>query len=324
MSAAVLVAAAAGCAPSTTSSEPEPVPGTNGVPEEAGTTAGNPAIALPDAEFAIAARFPAAERLVAIGDIHGDIEAFRQSLIIGGITDEEGNWIAGETVFVQCGDQLDRGDGEPEILDLLDALEAQAAAAGGAVHVLNGNHEVMNVAGDLRYVTEDGFADYAQFDPGEGLDDVPQYARGRVAAYAPGGPEAIRLADNEIIVMVGDTVFVHGGVLASHVEYGVDRINDESERWMLGEIPMPAVLVGELSPVWTRIYSSFQPDCDELNAALDALHAERMVVGHTVQQSGITSACDGRVWRIDTGMSSYYGGTPQALEITDEGVSVLR
>jgi len=61
-----------------------------------------------------------------------------------------------------------------------------------------------------------------------------------------------------------------------------------------------------------------------LSRALGALGARRMVVGHTVQKGGITSACGDRVWRIDVGMSAYYGGRPEALEIAGESIRILK
>ena len=98
----------------------------------------------------VSTRFPAPRRLVAIGDLHGDLDATRRVLRLAGATDERDAWVGGDLVLVQTGDQLDRGDDEPEILDLFDRLAKEAAAAGGAVHVLNGNHEFMNVKGDVR------------------------------------------------------------------------------------------------------------------------------------------------------------------------------
>src|SRR6187551_1519251 len=94
----------------------------------------------PDPSF----QLPAAERVIAIGDLHGDVSALRAALRLAGAIDEAGKWIGKSLVVVQTGDQLDRGDDEPQILDLFQRLRTEAAAAGGAVHVLNGNHEVMN------------------------------------------------------------------------------------------------------------------------------------------------------------------------------------
>jgi hypothetical protein len=67
--------------------------------------------------------------------------------------------------------------------------------------------------------------------------------------------------------------------------------------------------------VWTREWGGDQVDCARLQQALHALGARRMVVGHTVQASGINSQCDGALWRIDVGLAKLYGGPIQALEV---------
>lgn len=74
----------------------------------------------------------------------------------------------------------------------------------------------------------------------------------------------------------------------------------------------------------SRHFSGEYADCDMLGESLQILDAKRMVLAHTVQQT-ITSKCDGRVWAIDTGMSRYYGGPIEVLEIVDDSVvSVIK
>ena len=276
-------------------------------------------------------RSPAPARLVAIGDIHGDLEAARAALRLGGAIDDKDHWVGGPLVVVQTGDQLDRGDGERAIVDLFERLEGEARAAGGAVISLNGNHEVMNVQFDFRYVTEGGLRDFAAV-PGATLLDphivnVPEPAKPRAAAFAPGAPYAKRLARRDTIALIGDTLFVHGGVLPKHVKYGLARINREISEWMNGERPSPpGIATAEDGPIWARRYSAAPDteDCKVLGEALSAVSARRMVVGHTVQRGGITSACDNRVWRIDVGLSRYYGGETEVLEIVGDAVNKIR
>jgi hypothetical protein len=126
-----------------------------------------------------------------------------------------------------------------------------------------------------------------------------------------------------VIVKVDDTVFVHGGVLMQHVRHGVDRINQETAAWMRGEHAAPPIIMQDDAPVWTRLYSS-EPSqgCAQLEEVLKVLGAARMVVGHTPQAHGITSACGEKIWRIDTGMSHFYGGRRQLLTIEAGRVQV--
>ena len=86
--------------------------------------------------------FPQVDRIVAVGDVHGDVEALRGCLKIAKLIDDKDSWIGGNTHFVQVGDILDRGDEEKDCLNLLVKLRPQAEAKGGAVHILLGNHEV--------------------------------------------------------------------------------------------------------------------------------------------------------------------------------------
>jgi hypothetical protein len=295
---------------------------------KSGATSATSAPAAPDvAERPF--RFPGADRIVAIGDLHGDLASAREALRLAGAIDNKDHWAGGKLVLVQVGDQLDRGDDEPEILRLLEQLAAEAQKSGGAVHVLNGNHELMNAAGDLRYVTEDGMRDYATAPlPDHFPAGVPAEARGRFAAFAPGSELARKLAERNTITIVGETVFAHAGVLPKHVRYGVGRINDEVSRFLRGDAAqLPAVAASEDAPVWTRVYGEPTPSaeaCRDLDTVLATLSVKRMVVGHTPQQSGVSAACEGRVYRVDVGLSDYYGNNAtQVLELTPSGAKVL-
>ena len=271
-------------------------------------------------------QYPAAPRIIALGDLHGDLQQTLKALKIGGLIDDQNRWIGGNTVLVQTGDQLDRGDDEDAILLLFEDLVAQAAAAGGAVHVLNGNHELMNAYFDFRYVTEGGFTDFAATP--EALKDpefqsLHENQRGRAAAFRPGGPYALILAKRNTILKIGDTVFVHGGVLPDSFGADPGAYNAAIRAWLRGERERPEGVKGKDVPVWTRRFSDGAADCELLTQSLKALGAQRMVVGHTVQEAGITSDCQGRVWRIDIGLAAHYGGKPAVLEITEGQVKAL-
>jgi hypothetical protein len=273
---------------------------------------------------------PGPQRIVAIGDVHGDLDATRRALQLGGAIDQNDNWVGGELIVVQTGDQLDRGDNEQEILDLFDVLRTQAREAGGAFHALLGNHELMNAKGDFRYVTEGGFKDFedaVQYDPADTiLADYPEAERARRAAFLPGNAYALRLAERSLILQLGDNLFVHGGVLPEHVESGIDRINAETQAWLRGESELPEFLKGGDSPQWTRLYSDEADSsaCAVLSEVLGRLGASRIIIGHTVQELGIGAACDSLAWCIDAGLAAYYGGDLQVLEIVGDEVRVLK
>ena len=242
---------------------------------------------------------PAPARLVAIGDLHGDIAAARRALRRAGAIDERDRWVGGTMGVVQLGDVLDRGDGERAIVDLFERLEREAEAAGGSFTWLLGNHELMNAAGDFRYVTDGGWRDF------DGR---------REAALALGGAYRRVFAEQDVAVRVGGTLFSHAGIEPGWAR-DLPAINRDTRCWLSGAGARPAAASDSSGPVWTRAWGGESVDCGVLDRVLEAAGAERMVVAHTVQRGGITSACGGRLWRVDTGMSSAYGGQVQVLEI---------
>ena len=261
---------------------------------------------------ALPLELPAPKRVVAIGDLHGDLNATRAALRAAGAVDDHDKWIGGDLAIVQTGDVLDRGDDESKILELLERLAVDAHASGGQVIRLLGNHELMNAAGDFRYVTPGGARDF-------GGD--------REHALGPGGAVAKQLAKYDIVAIVGDTVFSHAGVVPDWIPH-LDEMNLAARCWLDGQAgdahSPPLALTSDDSPVWTRVWGTpGAVDCGELDHVLSALGAKRMVVAHTVQEHGITNACDGKLWRIDVGLAKIYGGPIEVLEITGEGAKVL-
>ena len=110
------------------------------------------ATALPALAAAIQDDWQGVERIVAIGDVHGDYDNYMAVLKNAGVVNRRGRWAAGKTHVVQVGDIPDRGPDTLKIIEHLQKLEKQAKKAGGRLHLLIGNHEHMNITGDLRYV----------------------------------------------------------------------------------------------------------------------------------------------------------------------------
>lgn len=281
-------------------------------------------------------RVSAPGRIIAVGDIHGDIgKAISLFKMIGVVEATEKGliWIGGNTTIVQLGDVLDRGSREIASLQLLRNLDCQARKQGGSVHMLNGNHESLNVAGDFRYATQGGMLETVAMAGYKGPHaNEPQLQKhARKQLFSPGGPLARELARNATVLIVNDTLFVHGGVNMTHVQYGLDRINAEVASWMRGDrlsdgsrAPPPYTAMGSkqgvmwdrtLSTNFTSCYDRYQT-CKQLKMVLQHTGCRRMVVGHTPQGKGLNQECGGQVWRVDVGMSSgVWNASPQALEI---------
>ncbi|MFI5132638.1 MAG: metallophosphoesterase, partial [Chitinophagales bacterium] len=98
--------------------------------------------------------YPKPEKLLALSDIEGNFEAFRKLLQTNKVIDEGYNWTFGQGHLVFSGDMFDRGEQVTECLWLVYTLEEKAKAAGGYIHFILGNHEIMNLNGDIRFVKE--------------------------------------------------------------------------------------------------------------------------------------------------------------------------
>jgi len=251
---------------------------------------------------------PTRQRVVAIGDLHGDLGKSKEAFRLAGLIDKDGHWSGGKTLVVQVGDQLDRGDDEIALLYWLERLKYEAHNAGGMLVTMNGNHETMNVSGHFRYATPGAMASYERWRAlerlGERVKGGAKYAGRRDAGRAssvdaaaiappmelvgepagtmarfealqPGGPITLRfLAPQPTVLVVGSSVFVHAGLLPGHVEQGLNFINAATCEWMRGHLAVPNFLLGRHAVVWTRAFSHIRrdrTDCATLTESLSAL-----------------------------------------------------
>jgi len=270
-------------------------------------------------------------RIVAVANLHGDLNAARRALTTAQVLDENDQWIGDDTIVVQLGDILDYGTEELALIDFMLSVRQAAQAAGGDVVLLWGNHEFMAVQGNFRYLTEANCAAYRDY-PLLDTDQAPLAelsdpdCRMRGAALLPGGPVARLLATFPAALVLGDLVFVHGGILSAHLEQPLSAHNAEIAAWARGELAAPHAAVHDM--LWDRTYSDNKVAalsdevCDELQAVLDSIGARTMVVAHS-RFEHINAACHGAVWRIDTGLAAYFSGHMEVLEIDNGTFSVL-
>lgn len=300
----------------------------------------------------LATTYPAPDRLIAVGDVHGDLQKLKEALRLAALINASDRWTGGTATVVQIGDVLDRGGEELKILYFLEKLKREAEESGGTIITMNGNHEIMNVEGDFRYVTEEGLDEFRVWgdwfcvgnamkslcdglekpkDPFSGIplkflgvnEELDRSIRCRIAALRPDGPISVRfLSQNQTVLVMGDSVFVHGGLLPEHVLYGLERINEEVRDWIKGSKGRfsPGYLRGRHSVVWLRKFSrelARNCDCSTLEHVLATIPgAKRMIMGHTIQETGINGVCGNRAIRIDVGMSKgCINGLPEVLEI---------
>ncbi len=288
--------------------------------------------APPVARGKLAGARAAPERVVAVGDLHGDIASVRRAFRLAGAVDAQDAWIGGKLVVVQTGDLIDRGDDDRAILDLTDTWKTAAQAAGGELIELVGNHEIMNAQLDFRYVTPGAYRAFSDVTPKDDAMaqrevDLEREKRGRASAFLPGGPYAKMLSRRPVVARVGNTLFVHGGLTPKYAPR-LDAINDGARAFFSGEVrDPPKDLLDQDGPVWTRELSG-EPTptaaaCADLDRTLGLLDAKRLVMGHTVQKD-ISAACSDKAWRIDVGMSRAYHGPIEVLEFKGDVANVLK
>jgi hypothetical protein len=294
-------------------------------------------------------------RVVAIGDVHGAHEPFAALLREAQLIDDRERWIGGDAWLVQTGDVLDRGPDSKRVIDLLRKLERDAARAGGAVYALLGNHELMRLMGDYRYVSE---GEYTAFRSGESrarretsLGQATRAAAQRAAAdrqpfdaaafrerflaavplgfvemraaFATTGSYGEWLRSRPAVVMINGIAFVHGGISAAAAPLGCRGVNDAVEnelRAARGATGGTALSSSEAGPLWYRGLAQEPEDgfAPTLDRILDEFAARAFVIGHTPEPGQIVARFGGRVVVIDSGMlggAFYPGGAPAALEL---------
>ena len=288
--------------------------------------ASTPTVPPPRLQDAPPDTFSGVERVVAVGDVHGDADALKDVLKMAGVLDAQGHWSGGRTHLVQTGDIADRGDQTREAFELLMRLEKEALAAGGRVHALLGNHEVMNMLGDLRYTTPGELASFAdQTAPAPtAAPGVPAPLAGHHAAYGPQGRYGRWLRTHAAVVRINDTLFVHGGVSPEVPARNLGELNQWVRRDLTEGQP-PGGAKDPQGPLWFRGYALGGEDTrPALDAVLERFGARRMVMGHTTESGGrIRTRWGGEAVFIDTGLSTGYGRHLAALELRGDTLTAL-
>ncbi len=266
------------------------------------------------------------ERIVAVGDVHGDYDQLVAVVKSAGLIDEQGNWTGGKTHLVQNGDMLDRGPDSRQALDLLMRLEKQAAEAGGQVHALIGNHEAMNIYGDLRYVSAGEFAAFrdensearraaafAKEHPADRAQWEKQHPLGYLEhrqQFSPGGYYGKWIVSHDAAIKINDSLFLHGGISEKYVSMKIREINQR----VRDELKDPARLAGGIvtdteGPLWYRGLAQGDSSLDPLVEKIRKnFGVERIVLGHTYADAAITPRFGGKVILIDIGLSRVYDG----------------
>jgi len=257
--------------------------------------------------------FRRVDSIAVISDVHGQYDIFLKQLISNGIIDKSLNWKFGRGHLVYLGDAFDRGDKVTEVLWYLFSLEKQAARAGGMVHFILGNHELMILEEDLRFINPK----YKDVETITGTRYSDLFSENSVLGNW--------LRSRPVIVTINDILFVHGGISPELLQrnLNIKQINQEfsdsivgRDIWSSGENEELIFLAGDNGPLWYRGYftdSTFtESNLDSILLFYDKAH---IVVGHSTQKD-IRSLFNNKILGIDTGIMY---SQPGAMLIYKEG-----
>jgi metallophosphoesterase len=244
------------------------------------------------------AEYPMPEKLIAISDIEGEFAAFKEFLINNGVMDKHYKWTFGKGHLVTVGDFFDRGLLVTQTLWLIYHLENEAEKAGGKVHFVIGNHDIMNMNEDFRYTRKKYFEDAI-------LMGVPY-----LDFYKPNTELGRWLGSKNIIEKIGDYVFLHAGISKQVSDLGlsVQQMDDamrpyyfreKEARKMIKDNPVIETLYHYgTSLYWHRGQGTVKETAADTQAYLAKLGAKKMVIGHSLHD-GVTYLLDKTVIDLD-------------------------
>ncbi|UPK70628.1 thioredoxin-like domain-containing protein [Chitinophaga filiformis] len=262
--------------------------------------------------------FAAVDKIFALSDIEGNLEVLIRLLKNNNVIDNDLNWTFGKGHMVFVGDIFDRGEQVTECLWLLYALEGKARDAGGYVHFILGNHEIMNLSGNMSYVKEK----YKQ--------NAARLGKSYKELYGKDSELGQWLRTKNIIEKIGDKLFVHGGVSkeVNDLPLSIAQINELARQYydnaeIASKSPDSVVNVlynvsDKLSPFWYRSYyldQGMKLKYDNIKGRLDTIYkasdalvddvlgnlgVKNIITGHTIVSDTISVHYDGKVINTDT------------------------
>lgn len=247
------------------------------------------------------------DKIFILSDIEANFKAFRELLQVNKVIDEHFNWIFGEGHLVLTGDFFDRGNQLSEVLWLIYSLEEQAKAAKGYVHFILGNHEIMNLNGDLRYV-HPKYYEHAKL-----------LNRTYLSLYDENTELGRWLRTKNIIEKVGPILFMHGGAsrYLNYMAASLDEIN-KMARPYYGDTTYNypdlkiELLFSDNGPLWYRGYyiGKDKATMGQVDSTLNLYGAKYIATGHTIVSEEINSYFNGKIFNTDV---SHAKGFSQAV-----------
>jgi Calcineurin-like phosphoesterase len=234
------------------------------------------------------------QRILVLSDIEGNFLALKTMLLGAKVIDDKFNWTFGKGHLVLLGDFFDRGVNVTECLWLIYKLEKEAALDGGVVHFILGNHEVMNMANDTRYVRNKYFANAELIS-----EEYQEW-------FSANTELGLWLRSKNAMEQIGDYMFCHGGIspAVTNSRLDMETVNRLARRWYGKPVktitdPDAALIFDDkIGIFWYREMARNKADKDAVTLALDKFKVSRLILGHTLV-SDVLALYRGKVICID-------------------------
>ena len=254
------------------------------------------------------AEYNGVKRMLVISDIEGNFAALRKLLQGNKVIDENFNWTFGKDHLVLVGDFVDRGTMVTEVLWLVYSLEEKAKAAGGYVHFILGNHEIMNMANENDYVHE-RYMQHAK------LMNKPY-----MQLFGPDAEIGRWLATKNVVEKIGNTLFTHGGISGymNMLNISLKELNEIARPFYTDTTYKYTderlnIIYSDFGPFWYRnYYKAPRANISQIDSTLDIYRVRTISTGHTVIANEIRSLYDGKVYNTDV---HHAGGHSEAMLI---------
>ncbi len=298
---------------------------------------------------------PAVERIVVLGDIHGDYKLAINMLLLSKVIKVHNNnhieWIGGQTCVVQVGDQIDkcrpdethkcdRPDGtyndeqsDLKILKLFTYIDGLANKVGGSVYSLLGNHEIMNAEGNTSYASYQGNMEFKNFIVNG--KKIRSGKRARMLAFAPGNEIGTFLGCTRYsALIIGSNLFVHAGIVNGLIselklndKSNLNKIDIAIRMWLLGSIDKKyinkIIAANDTSLFWTRVLGRIPPNTplndsrciNHINGVMKLFNVGNIVIGHTPQSFSYSDDINGT---CDNKIWRVDNGSSEAFTFFDE------
>lgn len=239
------------------------------------------------------------KKLIILSDIEGEFGAMRKFLQANKVIDEHYKWTFGDGHLLLVGDFVDRGKQVTEVLWLIYSLEEQAHAAGGDVHYVLGNHEIMNLSGDLRYLN-------AKYQRTAQLMNKPF-----PALLGEDTELGQWFRSKHVAMKLGDILFVHGGISPQvyNMDIDVNKINKLTRPFFADSLynypnMETDILMGDYGPFWYRGFyrkgeEGMQKSALEVDSSLMRFRTRHIVTGHTVIADTVSVLFNGKLYNTD-------------------------